>query len=58
MSAIAQRPALLTLQQVGKTFNGSIVALKDMTLHVRQGDFVSLLGPSGCGKSTALRLIA
>jgi len=58
MSAIAQRPALLTLQQVGKTFGGSVEALKDMSLTVRQGDFISLLGPSGCGKSTALRLIA
>jgi ABC-type Fe3+/spermidine/putrescine transport system ATPase subunit len=34
------------------------VALKDMTLQVNQGDFISLLGPSGCGKSTALRIIS
>jgi ABC-type nitrate/sulfonate/bicarbonate transport system ATPase subunit len=33
-------------------------ALKDMSLQVNEGDFISLLGPSGCGKSTALRLIA
>ncbi|TMV54914.1 ABC transporter ATP-binding protein, partial [Thioclava sp. BHET1] len=49
---------VLSLSGVGKTFNGSLVALRDMTLEVRAGDFISLLGPSGCGKSTALRLIA
>lgn len=54
----AGRAPLLTLSAVGKVFNGDVVALRDMSLDVRQGDFISLLGPSGCGKSTALRLIA
>ncbi len=49
---------LLSLTHVGKCFNDSVVALRDMNLSVNQGDFISLLGPSGCGKSTALRLIA
>ncbi|MDW3225446.1 MAG: ABC transporter ATP-binding protein [Paracoccaceae bacterium] len=53
-----QRSELLRLEQVDKTFNGTVVALKGMTLQVREGDFISLLGPSGCGKSTALRLIS
>ena len=51
------RPELLKVSRVDKTF-GDVVALKDMSLKVRAGDFISLLGPSGCGKSTALRLIA
>lgn len=46
------------MSHVEKTFNGDVVALKDMHLTVNEGDFVSLLGPSGCGKSTALRLIS
>lgn len=53
-----QRPEVLRLDGVDKTFNSDVVALKGMTLAVNEGDFISLLGPSGCGKSTALRLIA
>ncbi|MBC6437766.1 MAG: ABC transporter ATP-binding protein [Rhodobacteraceae bacterium] len=52
------RPPLLRLASVDKMFNGDVVALKNMTLQVNAGDFLSLLGPSGCGKSTALRIIA
>lgn len=46
------------MQEVDKTFSGNVMALRQMSMEVRQGDFISLLGPSGCGKSTALRLIA
>ncbi|MEO0387279.1 MAG: ABC transporter ATP-binding protein [Pseudomonadota bacterium] len=49
---------ILEMAHVEKTFGGQVVALRDMQLVVRPGDFLSLLGPSGCGKSTALRLIA
>ena len=55
---IGQRPDLLEMAAVEKTFAGDVVALKGMSLKVQEGDFISLLGPSGCGKSTALRLIA
>ncbi|MEO0542410.1 MAG: ABC transporter ATP-binding protein [Pseudomonadota bacterium] len=46
------------MRDVEKTFGNSVVALRDVNMTIRQGDFVSLLGPSGCGKSTALRLVA
>ncbi|MEM0949624.1 MAG: ABC transporter ATP-binding protein [Pseudomonadota bacterium] len=55
---LGARPRLLDMSHVEKTFNGDIVALRDMNLSVNEGDFISLLGPSGCGKSTALRLIS
>jgi putative spermidine/putrescine transport system ATP-binding protein len=37
---------------------GDVVALADVDLHARQGEFFTLLGPSGSGKTTLLRLIA
>jgi NitT/TauT family transport system ATP-binding protein len=37
---------------------GSVTALKDVSLTLSEGGFLSLLGPSGCGKSTLLRVIA
>nr|WP_247887447.1 ABC transporter ATP-binding protein [Azospirillum sp. SYSU D00513] len=35
-----------------------VVALSEVSLIIREGDFVSLIGPSGCGKTTLLRVIA
>lgn len=40
------------------SFDGTNQVLSDVTLHVRQGEFVSLVGPSGCGKTTLLNLAA
>jgi len=37
---------------------GDLTAVDDVSLQVRQGEFLSLLGPSGCGKTTSLRMIA
>ncbi len=47
----------LSLSQVMHQF-GSFMALKDINLAIRPGEFVSLLGPSGCGKTTLLRIIS
>ena len=46
---------------VGLTFatsDGPVHALKDVTLTISKGEFVSFIGPSGCGKTTFLRAIA
>lgn len=45
------------LDRVSKSF-GTMPAVRPMSLHVRAGEFLTLLGPSGCGKTTMLRLIA
>jgi NitT/TauT family transport system ATP-binding protein len=49
---------IVSLRNVGKTFENGTAALDGLSLDVNAGEFVSLLGPSGCGKSTALRIIA
>jgi len=47
----------LKIMDVRKSF-GDTDVLKGVSLHIADGEFVSLVGPSGCGKSTLLRIIA
>jgi iron(III) transport system ATP-binding protein/putative spermidine/putrescine transport system ATP-binding protein len=47
----------LTFERLGKSYGGAVV-VSDVSLTIRQGEFVSLLGPSGCGKTTILRMVA
>ena len=48
---------LLRLHSVRKTF-GDTVALQDVSLSVRENEFLAMVGPSGCGKSTLLQIVA
>ena len=41
-----------------ETLDGSVEAVRDAAIHVRPGEFVSIIGPSGCGKSTLLNAVA
>jgi len=47
----------LILKNIKKSF-GSHKVIHDLDLHIKSGEFVTLLGPSGCGKTTLLRMIA
>ncbi|MDD8024150.1 MAG: sn-glycerol-3-phosphate ABC transporter ATP-binding protein UgpC, partial [Paracoccaceae bacterium] len=48
----------LLISQVSKLYAGGVRAVSDVTLDVRDGEFIVLVGPSGCGKSTLLRMVA
>ncbi len=47
----------IEFRNVTKTFGGACV-VDDLSLEVRDGEFIVLLGPSGCGKTTTLRMLA
>jgi multiple sugar transport system ATP-binding protein len=49
--------ATVTFDHVTKRF-GDVVAVHDLNLEIRDGEFMVLVGPSGCGKTTSLRMIA
>ncbi|WP_263282463.1 ATP-binding cassette domain-containing protein [Schnuerera sp. xch1] len=55
---------ILELKGICKSFlstndsHGVTIALEDIDLSIRDGEFISIVGPSGCGKSTILRLIS
>lgn len=48
---------MIQLEGITKEFNGTI-AVRDLNLEIREGEFLCFLGPSGCGKTTTLRMIA
>ncbi len=53
--------AHIQLQNVGKTYqtkSGVIEACADVTIDIRQSEFVAIVGPSGCGKTTILKMVA
>ncbi|HEX2820961.1 MAG TPA: ATP-binding cassette domain-containing protein [Streptosporangiaceae bacterium] len=50
--------AQIILDHVDKTYAGGVKAIDDLSLDVKDGEFMAFVGPSGCGKSTALRSIA
>jgi multiple sugar transport system ATP-binding protein len=50
--------AQILLDHVEKAYAGGVKAINDLSLDVKDGEFMVFVGPSGCGKSTALRSIA
>jgi len=50
--------ASVTYENVSKKYAGDTLAVDDLSLHIKDTEFMVLVGPSGCGKSTALRMLA
>jgi len=58
---VATNQTILQLTKVSKTYTSRgnyLPVIRDISLHVNKGEFVSLLGPSGSGKSTLFRIIS
>src|SRR5436309_9399208 len=56
-AAATRAGAEVVVENVSKSYDSRIVAVRDASLSIEPGEFVSLTGPSGCGKSTLLNLI-
>jgi multiple sugar transport system ATP-binding protein len=50
--------AEVTFNEVDKIYDNGFQAVFDLSLEIRDGEFLVLVGPSGCGKTTALRMVA
>ena len=49
---------MIIAESLNKGFNQDPLVLRDISVSIEDGEFVSIVGPSGCGKSTLLRMIA
>ena len=52
---------ILELKDISKKYQskkGEIIAIKNISMRVKEGEFISIIGPSGCGKSTLLSIIS
>src|SRR5882757_9664003 len=55
------RAEIISFDKVGRSFaqkNGELVATRDISVRIPEGEIVTIVGPSGCGKTTMLNLVA
>lgn len=59
-ATLPPQEAFLRIEKVSKVYptaQGEYVVLKDVNLHIQEGEFICLIGHSGCGKSTLLNMV-
>ncbi|MCA6574649.1 MAG: nitrate ABC transporter ATP-binding protein [Pseudanabaena sp.] len=60
IDTIPPQESFLRIENVSKIYptpKGEYVVLKDVNLHIQEGEFICLIGHSGCGKSTLLNMV-
>lgn len=58
MAEKTENDNIIELKSISRIFEDGFVAVDDLNLEIKRGEFVTFLGPSGCGKTTTLRMIA
>ncbi len=48
---------MILLENVSKKFPNGLIAVNDVSLEIKEGEFVVFIGPSGCGKTTTMKMI-
>ncbi|HLR61668.1 MAG TPA: ATP-binding cassette domain-containing protein, partial [Lentibacillus sp.] len=48
---------MLKFENVTKMYKEGVKAVNDVSLHVKEGEFIVFIGPSGCGKTTTMKMI-
>ena len=52
----SKEDSFVVFEKVQKSYDGLSLVVKDLNLHIKKGEFLTMLGPSGSGKTTFLRL--
>src|SRR5438046_10178861 len=51
-------PIVVDIQHLRKEYSNSLVAVKDLSLHLERGDIFGFIGPNGAGKTTTIKMLA
>ncbi|MPT23607.1 MAG: ABC transporter ATP-binding protein, partial [Starkeya sp.] len=56
--AVSANDSFVEFAGVQKSYDGETLVVKDLSLRIRRGEFLTMLGPSGSGKTTTLMMLA